>query len=235
MSSLLITALALVTPPADVGTTARACSSPAGTESQAVPSTPYELRRAVRAAMRNEALAKTQAQRADAIRELVNVFGGLRQDTQMAESDRIRLANTIRIRLQRIKKQLQQQMAREKRLATRKGGRSEDELDELVSLASRQRLAAMSVPLGLVSQSMGGPAALFAHAGGRGGGAGPHDHGQALVDLIQRTIQPDIWDVNGGPATIVYFAPLHALVVRAPSDVHHRAAGLLRGLRAAGR
>jgi hypothetical protein len=68
----------------------------------------------------------------------------------------------------------------------------------------------------------------------RGGGPGPRDHGQALVDLIERTISPDIWDTNGGPASIVYFAPLKVLVVRATSEVHESVGGVLGGLRQAG-
>jgi hypothetical protein len=42
-----------------------------------------------------------------------------------------------------------------------------------------------------------------------------------------------IWDVNGGPATIRYFRPSLALVVRAPQEVHEDLAVLLTDLRAA--
>jgi hypothetical protein len=54
---------------------------------------------------------------------------------------------------------------------------------------------------------------------------------QALIDLIQATISPETWDINGGRGSIVYFANGHALVVRAPGDVHDDLGGLLRQLR----
>lgn len=54
---------------------------------------------------------------------------------------------------------------------------------------------------------------------------------QALIDLIQATISPETWDINGGRGSIVYFANGHALVVRAPGNVHDDLGGLLRQLR----
>lgn len=52
-----------------------------------------------------------------------------------------------------------------------------------------------------------------------------------LVDLIQATVRPDSWDVNGGTGTIRYFANGHALVVSAPEEVHEELGDLLRKLR----
>lgn len=65
---------------------------------------------------------------------------------------------------------------------------------------------------------------------GRAGGA-PQDEGQALVDLIEATIAPETWDVNGGPGTIKYWPAWHALVVRQTDDVHEQLGGVVRGLR----
>ena len=59
----------------------------------------------------------------------------------------------------------------------------------------------------------------------------PPDYGPLLVELIQRTISPNSWDVNGGPSTIRYWRPGMALVVRAPQDLHHEVAPLLLQLR----
>jgi hypothetical protein len=67
--------------------------------------------------------------------------------------------------------------------------------------------------------------------GARGGRAQQANNGQALVELIQTTISPDSWDVNGGQSTIVYFAPRQVLVVRAPGEVHSRTRRLLRDMR----
>jgi len=94
-------------------------------------------------------------------------------------------------------------------------------------LAGSDSLAAT---LSLLDASLQGPSALLA----RGGRAGPADYGPELVDLIERTINPDFWDTNGGPGTIVYFQPLHCLVITATGEMHQNVGGLLGGLRAAG-
>ena len=86
----------------------------------------------------------------------------------------------------------------------------------------------------------GGPAG----AGGGGIGAGGQggfqaagqlpDFGPDLVNLIQRVISPETWEDVGGPSTIVYYAPLHAIVVRGTMETHERIIQLLWDLRAAG-
>jgi hypothetical protein len=92
----------------------------------------------------------------------------------------------------------------------------------------------------LTGSTLGGPATVLEQSEqgsansqngveARGGGAA-FDYGPALVDLIQRTIVPEFWDVNGGPGTIVYYRPLMCLVVRATSDVHHRLGGTIDAL-----
>ena len=64
-----------------------------------------------------------------------------------------------------------------------------------------------------------------------GGNQGNQDYGPMLVDLIQRTISPGSWDVNGGLSSIQYWAPRRVLVVRAPQDVHDGLAPVLQQLR----
>jgi hypothetical protein len=61
---------------------------------------------------------------------------------------------------------------------------------------------------------------------GQGGQPVP-DYGLALVDLIERTISPESWDVNGGPGTIMYYPPLRVLVVRASGEVQGQVGGVL--------
>lgn len=104
---------------------------------------------------------------------------------------------------------------------------------------------ALGGPLGVLSQTHSagdgspptaangggaGAAPIAATLGGRGGRAIP-DFGPDLVALIQRTIAPDFWDVVGGPGTIVYYQPLHALVVRATGEIHRELGGVLDKLR----
>lgn len=43
-----------------------------------------------------------------------------------------------------------------------------------------------------------------------------------LVELIQNTIAPETWDVNGGNGSIRYFSLLKVLVVRQTGEVHHQ-------------
>ena len=57
------------------------------------------------------------------------------------------------------------------------------------------------------------------------------DYSTQLIELIQRTISPNSWDVNGGLSTIRYWRPGMALVVRAPQQVHEDLSPLLGGLR----
>ena len=63
--------------------------------------------------------------------------------------------------------------------------------------------------------------------------AGPADTAQArrLIDLIQTTIAPETWEVNGGRGTIRYYSPLQVLVVRQTGEVHHQLGGVVGQLR----
>lgn len=71
-----------------------------------------------------------------------------------------------------------------------------------------------------------GPGQLLARSGGAvvGDGAG-------LIRLIQTTVTPGVWDVNGGTASIQYYQRVHALVVRAPWMTHQETERLVNGLR----
>jgi len=59
--------------------------------------------------------------------------------------------------------------------------------------------------------------------------AGPAEIAAArqLINLIQSTIEPDSWDVNGGNGTIRFFPLLNVLVVRATGEVHYQIGGAL--------
>jgi hypothetical protein len=62
------------------------------------------------------------------------------------------------------------------------------------------------------------------------GGAPIADEAWALVELIQRTVHPDFWELTGGPGSIRYFAIKRVLVVRATTQVHEDLVALLRQL-----
>ena len=126
----------------------------------------------------------------------------------------------LRARLIRIKQDVQRDMTRERASQSRREGSRLPASEPVATLAPGQG-----------PSSPGDTPA----AGSPGGRAGTPDWGPDLVELIERTIVPDFWDTNGGPGSIRYYYPLHALVVRATSEVHYRVGGLLEDLRAAGR
>jgi len=209
---------------------------PASAESSSALQTPHQLRTAIRLALRQQALADTKSERTAAIREQCRLHDQLMRDEQMSQDARKQWISKLRNRLRRTQHDLKIQLARQQK--------QNSQLKETVSLHTGEQyshdfaatLAIVSAPLGWASVSMGGPAAIFARTGaGHPGGGTVADNGQALIQLIQKTISPSTWDVNGGNGSIVYFAPLHALVVRAPSDIHRRTGGLLEQLRDAGR
>lgn len=62
-------------------------------------------------------------------------------------------------------------------------------------------------------------------------GGGDAARAAELIALIQMTIAPDSWQVNGGRGSIGYFPLLHALVVRQTAEVHHQLGDTLQVLR----
>jgi hypothetical protein len=48
---------------------------------------------------------------------------------------------------------------------------------------------------------------------------------QGLINMIQTTVDPAIWQPNGGGASITFFEPGMALIIRAPTEFHYQFAG----------
>lgn len=181
--------------------------------------------------LRREAQAKEPAERASIVRRMCELHGEILHDSRYATSDtlaeyRVRLWS----RLRRVQAELKQQLAR----SADKPNKQSVASSEALALADATSVAAadsLAESLAMLDQSQGGPGYLLSF----GGRAGPPDFGQDLVDLIEQTINPAFWDTNGGPGTIVYYAPLRCIVVRATSEVHGNVGGLIGGLRAAGK
>jgi hypothetical protein len=88
---------------------------------------------------------------------------------------------------------------------------------------------------------------VLAQIGGRNAQQGPggmaqgngapanDDFGPDLVDLIQKTISKDIWDVNNGPASIFYWRQGRSLIIAAPEEVHEQIQDVLEQLERANR
>lgn len=82
------------------------------------------------------------------------------------------------------------------------------------------------LPMGFLS-FFGGGVGNFAGTGSDGDPSVPAPV-QRLIDLITSIVDPGSWDKNGGPGTIIYYAPARVLVVRNSAEVHATLSGGLR-------
>ena len=189
---------------------------------------PHELRVAVRSALKQEANS-SGAEYEPAVRELVRVHQQLQGDVLLVRDERLQLTHIVKQRLQRASTQIEKKSTKNKAK-----GEKGDSFDQT-------RTASLGTLANIIQESLPGQwqeppvaAQQFAFGGNAATGQGrpaARDRGQELVELIQITIAPDTWDVNGGLGTIVYFAPGKSLVVRQTSEVHGNLGGLIRDLR----
>jgi len=193
---------------------------------------PHEMRNAISAALVAEATAKTPSSRVVAVRELSQLYREVLRDTLLAQDERLRLKAKLWARLTKIKKEIERKQAYARRNA--RSSRVKSDAAQLEDNANDQIAALISSQFALAGRAIGGPTAVVGQASGAYGGMSRQDYGEELVELIQSTIAPDTWDVNGGPGSIRYFANLQVLVVRQMGNVHGEVAPLLDGLRRAG-
>jgi hypothetical protein len=177
-----------------------------------------ELEQAAHAALRHWA-RPTDRDAEVAAREFLVLYKELKDDTRLPAAQREELRGKIRGRLAQLSQLLARRDARQTRLAKNQA----------------PAVPTIGKPLGVLAQQ--------APAGGMGGvgggmGGGPaqadDDYGPSLVELIQTTIAPTTWDVNGGPGSIYYWRQQRALVVRAGDDVQDEIGGVLDQLNRAG-
>jgi hypothetical protein len=188
----------------------------------------------LREALRREATAESPGRRAAAIRELAALYEEISSDPRLATSDTLtEMRNKLWSRLMSIKRDLERQIDRDAKDETKRAPREAQVAPgQQNENAAAQALAAR---LARITYSLDGPGSLAAgNEAAFGGGAVIGDWGPALVNLIERTIAPEKWDTVGGPFTIMYYAPLKVLVVRASAEVHHDVGGVLGGLRRVG-
>lgn len=179
----------------------------------------HEIQNELSDLLKRESLTKDPAERAALIRQLCALHREVLKDPRHEYAEAMKgYRAQAWARLKRIQTDLKNQIAREKKVKAPQVG-TDPEL-----LAASDSLAAS---LNLVDNSLGGPGALLA----RGGGAQVDVNGRELVDLIEQTINPDFWDTNGGPGSIIYFSPLQCLVITATGEMHQGVGGLLDGLR----
>lgn len=172
----------------------------------------------ISAFLRNEAIAETEFEHAAAIRDLCTLAIEIRYDRRFERSARMQvLMKRIRSRLDKIAKK---EAKRINRLETNdiqllaQEVSLEDSIDDM-----------LSDNLELSGFATGGPLAFFSQTHGANGGGIIRANADDLIRLIQSTISPSFWDVNGGVGTIQFYAPLNALVIRATEDIHYRIGG----------
>ena len=228
MSTLCLAAVLLAAPPSQPAENPGAAQSPTVEAQQpAAPlRTGVKLRDAVRDALQKWARVDDKQAQA-AAREFLRLFDELRQDTDLARSQREKLSTKVRGRLLRLAVQIKKQAAIERRLAKQKQPDSVDRPDDRPDV-----LAQRGGRGGMGGGMMGGPM-----MGGGFGGQQPvkDDHGEDLVELIQTVIFPASWDVNGGLGSAYYWRPGRAMVIRQTDEIHRQIGGVLMQMGKAGR
>jgi hypothetical protein len=176
-----------------------------------------------------ESQAAEDAERAAAVREMCALHGEILRDSRYPLSPVLKeYRGRLWSRLTKVKTELKHELARDAKA-------NQAMLAEVTTLESADRNSvraadALAASLSLLDQTQGGPSTMLAL-----GGAAVADNGAALVALIERTINPAFWDTVGGPGSIVYYAPLQCLVVRATAEVHGQLGGALGKLRDPGK
>ena len=177
-----------------------------------------EIDREISAALKREATAKSLKERGAAIEQLCSLHHEITSDERFATLDQMQsLRAKIWGRLVKVKTDLKRQLAKE----------GQPQLDDAQSEAAQYATSNLAGAMSLADFATGSPSGLFA----RGGAAQTEANAQQLIELIQRTISPDFWDVVGGPGTIFYYPQLQVLVIRATSEVHDDIGGVVGGLR----
>jgi hypothetical protein len=153
-----------------------------------------------------------------AAQELLPLYQQLLRDTTLAASQRDSLRIRLRYRLLDLANQINARAAHEARIAANAPASVKIPADRSANLAQ----------VGPANPGAGiGPPAMMA--------SDPEDGGDQLVDLIQKTIAPASWDVNGGQGVIRLWRPGKALVIRQSTEVHEGLNGLVGQLQQAGR
>jgi hypothetical protein len=177
-----------------------------------------EIDRDISAALKREATAKNLKERGKAIEQLCSLHYEITSDERFTTLDQMQsLRGKVWGRLIKVKADLKRQLAKE----------GEPQLDDSQAEAAQYASSNLAGAMGLSDFATGSPSSYF----GRGGGSLTDYNAQQLIELIQRTISPDFWDVVGGPGTIFYYPQLHVLVIRATSEIHDDIGGTVGALR----
>jgi hypothetical protein len=211
MLAYWVVALALAGSPGDKPASAApapaAAPSTAGQAAAPAARTGQELEAAARAALKKWAHPK-DAEAGTAAREFLKLYEELRQDTGLTPKLRLDLGRQVRSRLANLAKQITKAIAKREKAGPKSVEKAKDEavLGQWGGGVNRGGMMGGGMPGGAV----------------QGGAPANDDYGPDLVDMIQKTVYKDIWDVNNGPATIYYWRHGRALIVTAPDEVHEQ-------------
>lgn len=177
-----------------------------------------EINREIKAWLNAESTSNSQFEQADCIYAMVELYSEIMQHPKLPISPTLNGHRVVlRGRMLHVRDELKRKLLR----AERSGVVDKGSL--LVnSLMDQMRLADL----------LGGGVTSGLGLGGNAGAA-ELDSARQLIDLIESTVDPNVWESKGGQAVMVYYPPLHVLVVRANSNVHAKVALLLAKLRAA--
>lgn len=229
MSAIVLVAFAIAATP-DAGPAPEATAARYTTQPSTTPTSRIEWESAITEALRDQALADEMEQ-PRAVVQVMALHQAILQDDQLSPADRGRLRRKLRQRLLRVSEELAKDLAHRKTKVETVTRRAKIE-------ARPEKLKKIETDIAVLAQW----ADVLAQVGGIAGPGGPAagqrqqdlDHGEDLVELIQRVIAPNTWDVAGGPSSIVYFRGQRMLVISTTTEVHHKLAGLVNQLRRAG-
>ncbi len=178
-----------------------------------------EWNKVVSTALRREALAKNDQERIEAIIALVSLYTEGAEARYLSDPVRKELRYKMRSRLVKIQKELKKKYcsndSKKKPANDKVAVTAEKDPDSSAYEKDKPKTPEKQPPA-------------------RGGGAKLDDYADELIEIIQATISPDTWDINGGNGSIYYFRNGKAMVIRAPQQAHEKIGELMEGLRRAG-
>lgn len=191
---------------------------------------PTQMRRIASDMLRAEAVANSAVDKADAIAALCDAYVAIRmhpnyEQSQVLQSEGVQVRRRLITANRKLTDQLEHDhISKPTSLSSRVDAALESE-SRNPSNANNSAATSDTETRIVVADNTG-----TSREGFGGAGPGGADESWALVELIQRTIRPDFWEVTGGPGSIRYFAMRRVLVVRATTQVHEELAALLRSL-----
>lgn len=229
MSVLWVAMVALAASPGDTAnseyksypeTAAASSVKPWGEQPPVALRTGRDLADAVRAALPR--WAKPADKDADlAAHEFLLLYRELQQDSKLRPAEREQLRQKVRGRLVQLSHQISARVDRQKQVAR--------QAPKSVAVPKSEAVLGQVAGMGGGMPGGGGMVGGLMGGGGFAGGGqqGNDDYGQDLVDLIQKTIAPTSWDVNGGLGSAYYWRQQRAIVVRAEQGVHEEISELM--------